>query len=61
MVTLFHYLPISCLYICIIYKHNSNLLSMHKINIYGNEIISFEFNLLFIHNINCSKCYILYI
>ena len=44
-----------------VHVHNlqtyDNLVSMHII-IY---IISFQFNLLFIHTINCSKCYILYI
>ena len=31
MVTLFHYLPISCLYMCIIYKHMTICFSMHII------------------------------
>ena len=46
-----------------VHVHNlqtyDNLVSMHII-IY-KEIKLFQFNLLFIHNINCSKCYILYI
>ena len=55
MVTLFHYLPISCLYMCIIYKHD-NLVRMHiiiykEIKLFLFSSIFYLYTLLIVQNV----------